>query len=354
MAKDTKQRNFEMTASVKRLFSYLLGYKATIGVAIVAMLVSAGTSSLIALLLGKLTDMGFYEKNPEVMWWAPAALVGIALMHGGATFTSSYLLQKISQSVLVQIRGLMFSNVISWPAKTYQKYTSGAVISKFVNEASNALGTAAEMVSTIVRDSLQILALSCVLVYHNWKLTLVALVVGPLMGLLLKWVTKSLRKYTKGFQETLGDMTSVVQEAYEGQRIVKIYDGYETETSRFAEVNERIRKFSLKAQKVSSAATPLSQFITMSAVSIVVVVALAQAQAGVLTMGEFITYLSALLLLMPPIRHLSALNGALARLSAAADSVFGLIDEQTEAQGAANELNRVQGNVTFEHVTLRY
>ena len=181
-----------------------------------------------------------------------------------------------------------------------------------------------------------------------------ALVVGPLMGLLLKWVTKSLRKYTKGFQETLGDMTSVVQEAYEGQRIVKIYDGYETETSRFAEVNERIRKFSLKAQKVSSAATPLSQFITMSAVSIVVVVALAQAQAGVLTMGEFITYLSALLLLMPPIRHLSALNGALARLSAAADSVFGLIDEQTEAQGTAKELNRVQGNVTFEHVTLRY
>lgn len=354
MAKDNTQRRFEMTASVKRLFSYLLGYKATIAIAIVAMLVSAGTSSLIALLLGKLTDMGFYEKNPVVMWWAPAALVGISLMHGGATFTSSYLLQKISQSVLVQLRSQMFTNVISWPARTYQRYTSGAVLSKFVNEASNALGTAAEMVSTIVRDSLQILALSCVLVYHNWKLTLVALVVGPLMGLLLKWVSKSLRKYTKGFQETLGDMTGIVQEAYEGQRIIKIYDGYETEISRFSDVNERIRKFSMKAQKVANAATPISQFITMSAVSIVVVVALAQAQTGALTMGEFITYLSALLLLMPPIRHLSALNGAVARLSAAADSVFGIIDEQGETQGSTKELERVQGNVTFDHVTLRY
>ena len=343
-----------MTASVKRLFSYLLAYKSTIAIAVVAMLLSAATSSLIALLLGKLTDMGFYEKNPVVMWWAPAALVGIALVHGGATFTSSYLLQKISQSVLVQLRESMFRNVISWPARTYQRYTSGAVISKFVNEASNALGTAAEMVSTIVRDSLQIVALSCVLVYQNWKLTLVALIVGPLMALLLKWVTKRMRQYTTGFQQTLGDMTGIVQEAYEGQRIIKIYDGYETELARFSEVNERIRKFSLRAAKVSNAGTPLAQFITMSAVSIVVVVALAQAQAGILTMGEFITYLSALLLLMPPIRHLSALNGALARLSAAAESVFALMDEVAEESRSAKEFSRVQGNVRFEHVSLCY
>lgn len=354
MAKQNQQGRFEMTASVKRLFSYLLAYKSTIAIAVAAMLVSAATSSLIALLLGKLTDMGFYEKNPVVMWWAPAALVGIALVHGGATFTSSYLLQKISQSVLVQLRESMFRNVISWPARTYQRYTSGAVISKFVNEASNALGTAAEMVSTIVRDSLQIVALSCVLVYQNWKLTLIALIVGPLMALLLKWVTKRMRQYTTGFQQTLGDMTGIVQEAYEGQRIIKIYDGYETEQARFAEVNERIRKFSLRAAKVSNAGTPLSQFITMSAVSIVVVVALAQAQAGILTMGEFITYLSALLLLMPPIRHLSTLNGALARLSAAAESVFALMDETAEESRSAKEFSRVQGNVRFEHVSLRY
>jgi subfamily B ATP-binding cassette protein MsbA len=354
MAKLNQQGRFEMTASVKRLFSYLLAYKSTIAIAVVAMLLSAATSSLIALLLGKLTDMGFYEKNPVVMWWAPAALVGIALVHGGATFTSSYLLQKISQSVLVQLRESMFRNVISWPARTYQRYTSGAVISKFVNEASNALGTAAEMVSTIVRDSLQIVALSCVLVYQNWKLTLVALIVGPLMALLLKWVTKRMRQYTTGFQQTLGDMTGIVQEAYEGQRIIKIYDGYETELARFSEVNERIRKFSLRAAKVSNAGTPLAQFITMSAVSIVVVVALAQAQAGILTMGEFITYLSALLLLMPPIRHLSALNGALARLSAAAESVFALMDEVAEESRSAKEFSRVQGNVRFEHVSLCY
>lgn len=354
MAKQNQQSRFEMTASVKRLFSYLLAYKRTIAIAVVAMLLSAGTSSLIALLLGKLTDMGFYEKNPVVMWWAPAALVGIALVHGGATFTSSYLLQKISQNVLVQLRESMFRNVISWPARTYQRYTSGAVISKFVNEASNALGTAAEMVSTIVRDSLQIVALSCVLVYQNWKLTLVALIVGPLMALLLKWVTKRMRQYTTGFQQTLGDMTGIVQEAYEGQRIIKIYDGYETEQTRFAEVNERIRKFSLRAAKVSNAGTPLAQFITMSAVSVVVVVALAQAQAGILTMGEFITYLSALLLLMPPIRHLSALNGALARLSAAAESVFALMDEEAEENRSIKEFSRVQGNVRFENVSLRY
>lgn len=350
----TKKNKVTDYTAIKRLLGYLRDYKGTIACAIVAMLVTAGTSSVIALLLGKLTDEGFYDKDPFAMWWAPAALIGISLIHGMSTFSSSYLLQVASQSVLVTLRTEMFDRVISWPAPTYQKYASGRVVSKFINEASNALGSAAELLTTIVRDSMQILALLTVLIYHNWKLTLVTLVVAPVLAIILKWVGKRTRKFAGGVQDTLGNMTGVIQEAYEGQRIVKVYDGYAYEEKRFGELNKRIRQLTLRMRAVASAGTPMSQFVSMAAVSIVVVVALSQAQRNIITMGEFITFLSALLLMMPPIRHLSSLNGSIARLSAASESVCSMIDEPLEEDPGNRVLSKLAGNVRFENVSHQY
>ena len=163
---------------IRRLLSLLLPYKTTLFGAMLAMIVTASTSSLIALLVGRLTDQGFYEKDATAIWWAPAALLAIALVHGLSTFTSSYLLQKVSQSVLFNMRMQMFESMIHWPAEVYQRRGSGSVLSKFVNEAGVALSTAAEMFSPIIRDSLQIVALSAVLLYHNWQLSLLSIVVA--------------------------------------------------------------------------------------------------------------------------------------------------------------------------------
>lgn len=159
--------------ALRRLLNYLLPYKGMLMVAMMAMIVTATTSSMIAVLVGKLTDQGFYEKDPTAMWWAPSALLVIALIHGLSTFTSSLFLQKVSQSVLYELRTKMFARMIRWPAEVYQRRQSGAVVSRFINEAGTALGTAAEMLSTIVRDSLQIVALSVVLLYYNWQLSLI-------------------------------------------------------------------------------------------------------------------------------------------------------------------------------------
>ena len=342
------------TSSLRRLLAYLLPYKKRIFVAILAMLVTACSSSLISLLVGKLTDQGFYEKDPTAVWWAPGALLVIAVLHGLSTFTSSYFLQWASQSVLRKLRDEMFARVISWPAEVYQKRPSGTVISKFINEAGTALNTAAEMLSTIVRDVLQIAALTVVLVYYNWKLSLVTLIVAPALAAILRWVSKRMRKYTKGFQSSLGEMTSVVQEGYDGQRIIKIYDGYDHEVGRFSALNEKIRRLALKMQLVAGAGTPLTHIVSMCAVSIVVVVALLQAQAGDLTLGEFITFLSALLLMMTPIRHLAALNGATAKMRAAAESLFSMLDEASEVDPGTKELGSLRGDVRFEHVSHRY
>lgn len=340
--------------SLMRLFGYLPPYKWYIVWAAVAMIAGGLASSLTAMMLGKLTDMGFYDKNAMVIIWGPAALIGITVLWGGANYISSVLLARVSQMVLLKIRTTMFNRILHWGGESYLTHRCGEVQSKFINEASVALSSAANVLTTIIRDFIQIAALLAVLIYHNWKLTLVAFVVAPLLILVLRWVNKRIKKFTKQTQKNFGVMIGTIQETYRGARVVKIYDGVAYENQRFKEINELLKDLSLRSQRVSAAGTPLTRLVTMIAVSVVLVIALKQAQAGTLSFGEFTTFLSALLLLMPPIRHLAALNGSTAAMTAAAESLFTFIDEEPEKDPGDKDIGTMKGKVRFDNVCFKY
>ena len=337
-----------------RLFRYLPPYKWYLIGAAAAMVAGGGASSLIALILGKLTDMGFYQKDSIVAYLAPLALIGISILHGGSQYLSSFLLVRVSQGILLEVRTLMFSRMVRWSDELFMKHRCAEIQAKFINEASTALVQAAKVMTTMIRDSIQIVCLIAVLIYHNWMLTLITFVVAPLLALVLRWVNKRIKSLTRQTQNTFGKLIGSIQETYQGERVVKIYDGYEFETQRFRKVNEHLKDLLLRAQRVSAAATPLTQLIAMSGVSVVVVFALSQAQRGVLTIGEFTTFLSALLLLMPPIRHLSTLNGSTAAMTAAAESLFRMIDQEPEKDPGTKVLNGYKGAVRFDHVGFAY
>lgn len=337
-----------------RLFRYLPPYKWYIAGAAAAMAAGGGASSLIALILGKLTDMGFYQQDPIVAVLAPIALIGVAALNGGSQYLSSYLLVRVSQSIMLEIRTLMFERISHWGDALFFKYRCAEVQAKFINEASTALSRAASVMTTMIRDSIQIVCLIGVLIYHNWKLTLVTFVVAPLLAAVLCWVSKRMKKLTTQTQQTFGELLGTIQESYQGERVVKIYDGYDYERNRFRAVNEKLKDLTLRTQRVEAAGTPLTQLIAMSGVSVVVVYALAQAQSGALTIGEFTTFLSAMLLLMPPIRHLSSLNGTTAAMTAAAESLFAMIDEEPEKDPGEKTLVDYRGAVRFENVGFAY
>ena len=337
-----------------RLFRYLPPYKWYLIGAGLAMVAGGGASSLIALILGKLTDMGFYQKDSVVLYLAPLALVGISILHGGSQYLSSFLLVRVSQGILLEVRTLMFSRMVRWSDELFMKHRCAEIQAKFINEASTALVQAAKVMTTMIRDSIQIICLIGVLIYHNWMLTLVTFVVAPLLALVLRWVNKRIKSLTRQTQNTFGKLIGSIQETYQGERVVKIYDGYAFETQRFRAINEHLKNLLLRAQRVSAAATPLTQLIAMSGVSVVVVFALTQAQMGLLTIGEFTTFLAALLLLMPPIRHLSTLNGSTAAMTAAAESLFRMIDEEPEKDPGTKTLENYRGGVRFENVSFTY
>lgn len=340
--------------ALTRLFRYALPYKWQLALASVWILGAASMSSLTATLLGKLTDLGFYEQQPWVIAAAPATLIGVTLLYAVSTVMSTYLLSKISQSILVTLRTELFGRILHWPFAAYQSHPTGLVCSKFVNEANIALGGAVSAAIILVRDSLQIVALFAVLFWQNWQLTLVALIVGPVGALIMRAISQRTKRIVRESQSAIAGILSRVQESYKAERLVKISDTYDFEMARFRPVNQKIRQTELKRQIMQGLGTPVTQVITMSGVAVVVAYALFEAQAGRLTIGEFITFLSAMMLLMPPLQHLAGLNATFASISVAAKSIFDTMDEAVEEDKGTVELKDVKGAIEFKDVHLTY
>ena len=338
----------------RRLFAKVLAHKRVLAMAAAAMVVTATIDPLMARLTGVLLDKGFYERDSGTMMWLPLAFIGLFALRGLSTFGAAVLLNKVSQAVLVDLRAAMFDRVLHWPQAKIEGTPSGLVVAKFLNEASNALNLAAEVMTTAVRDTLSVIALLSLLFYYNWKLTLLTLLIAPLLALVMRGFSSRLRGLNLDNQRMLAEMTRAVQEAHEGSRVIKVYDGFDYERGRFADINGKLRRFAMKMQVAASAGTPITQLIAAVGLSVVISMALWQSRAGQLSAGEFVTFLAAAMLLLPPLRHLAALNGPVARMLAAGESVFELIDSAAEDDRGTRTIERAAGRIEFRDVGFAY
>jgi subfamily B ATP-binding cassette protein MsbA len=350
----TRRPSFYRDPVFRRLLGYVLRHKPTLAVAVLAMAVAAGADAMLARLTGRLVDVGLVDRDLDAALWLPPAFVGLIALRGAAGFGAAILLNRISQAVLIDLRARMFDKVLVWPQHAFENMPSGVMTSKFVNEASNALNAAAEVMSTAVRDSLTVLALLGVLLYYSWQLTLAALVVAPVIGYALRSFSRRLRHLAAGSQEMLGEMTRAVQEAHEGSRVIKVYGAQQQERERFERINRTLRRFATKMQVSWSAATPVTQTVSAIGMGVLFSLALWQARSGGLSAGDFVTFLAAAIMLLNPIRGLAALSGPLARMMAAGESVFALIDSAAEEETGRREIERSGGRVTFDRVSFTY
>lgn len=340
--------------NLKRLATYLPAHRKTIGLAVFFMICAGVASSLIAALLGKLTDAGFYDEAPWVVVAAPLGLVGISLIHGGSMFMSNYLLGKVSQKVLIGLRAELFHRILRWPAATSERIGAGRLSSKFVFEANVALTGAIKSCITLVRDSIQVIALSITLFWNNWSLAFVTLVIAPVIAYLLRTMARQIRSVMSSSQKGFSSLLTQVREAHRLQRLIKISNTYAQECDKFERINEELKRTRLAMVRITTLGTPLTQLICMCAVAVVLLLAMFQANQGLLTVGEMVTFLAALLLLMPPLRNLSNVNTGFAMMSAAARSIFGTLDEKLESDQGTQNLGKARGDFEFRDVCLRY
>ena len=344
----------KLNPSLLRLVTYLKPHRGKIAMSLVFMIGAGAASSLIAMLLGKLTDVGFYDQEAWIVVAAPIALIFISVLHGGSMFMSNYLLGKTSQAVLVKLRGEIFHKILHWPADTYQKNSTGNITSKFIFEANVALSNASKSCIILVRDSVQVVALTCVLVWNNWMLAIVSLIIAPMIFKLLRYISKRMKMIMETCQASFASILERVKEVYEGHRLIKLSDTYALEMDRFKRINDGVSKMMIDMTKVTSMGTPLTQLIFMSGVALVLAFAMFQISQRVITMGDFVTFLAALLLLMPPLRNLAGVNSGFVVMAVAAESIFATLDEADEADEGKVDLTTCKGDFVFEHVSMRY
>ena len=337
-----------------RLFQYVKPFKGWLIGSAVFMALSGAMSALIATLLGMLMEIGFYEKESWAIMAAPAALIVVSIFYGLFGFLSTYFLAKVTQGALIKLRTELFRNMTKWPAQAYQNITSAQIAARFINEANNALTSAGQSCILIVKDGLSIICLVFVLLYYNWQLTLVSFVVAPLIILTLRTIRQKMKSVLASNQKSIAMLLNTVQDAYKANRLIKVYHNYEDETKNFKVINTTIRDQQMRMLKFTSLGTPATQIISILAVALVVGVALWESQMGWITIGDFITFLTAMLLLMDPLRHIAGLNSTFVKMSVAAKGIFSSIDKPLEKDEGTIVLEKTTGQIIFEKVYLKY
>ena len=334
-----------------RLLQYVFPYWKIFAASLLGTIAFAATEPAMPALMKPLLDETFVTKNPEGLVRLPLLLMLLFIVRGIASFISSYSMQWVATRVVMDLRKEMFDRLQTLPASYFENNASGNIISKFTFNVSRVMNAATDVVVTVVKDSLIIIGLLAYALYLNWRLSLVVFIIMPPTALVIRYFSKRMRRLSRSVQDSIGDITRVVQEAINGNREIKIFGGEDYEAHRFQKLNNWIRRYRMKVAVASAVTVPIVQIFTVAALSIVVYFASLQSQANEITVGEFVALITALALLSSPIKRLTKVNVILQRGLAAAESVFELIDEFPEVDNGKTLIDSSRGDIEFRDVS---
>ncbi|MFI4967896.1 MAG: lipid A export permease/ATP-binding protein MsbA [Gammaproteobacteria bacterium] len=334
----------------QRLLTYAWPYWPRYGMAMFGMAIYALTQSAFTLLMKPLLDKGILLHDITSMKLIPLEVVGLFLLRGIADFLAAYNISWVGRSIIKRIRGETFSQLLVLPSGYYDVSSSGMLVSKLTYNIEQVAEASTNAITVIFRDGLTIIGLLGVMFYQNWVLALIILVLGPVIALLSRYISERFRRYSRRIQDSMGDVTKVAEEVITGQRIVKLFGGHKHETERFEQVNENNRYLNTKLMLVNSASSPIIQMIAGLGVSCVIVVVLGQK----VTPGTFIAFLAAMLLILPPLKHVTDINAPLQRGIAAGQSIFELLDEKPEDVGGKYTVSRARGELEYRSLSFAY
>lgn len=338
----------------RRLLSYVRPYWRIFALAIVGMVITAASEPLFPAILKNLMDRGFVAQDPSEIVLLPVYLVLVFLVRGIATYATSFCLAYITGQTVKDLRERMFERLLSLPTRFYDDATSGTLISKVTFNVGDVTYAATSVLTIAVRDTCTVLGLLGYLLWMNWKLTLFALIIAPVIIGIVRAFGKRLRSASRRSHEAMGHMTHILEEAIGAHKVVKIFGGQAYETQRFHDVTQEIRRAYMREASAAAATVPLTHMGIAVVVATIIYFAMVQAAEDHSTVGGFMAFVTALLMLQAPIKRLTEMSNPLQRGLAAAESIFSLLDEVGEDDQGTLTLPRAQGEVVFERVCFTY
>lgn len=338
----------------KRLAGYSLKHWRYLLIALSGLVINALTQPMFAAYLQPLLDGTFMEKDPEIIRWAPFALLFIFLLRGVSGFLSGYFMAWVGRKVVTELREQIFSRLIHLPIGYYDRNNSGQVITKLIYHVEQVANAATGGLTVLVQDLAAIIGLLGLMMYYSWELTCIVLLTGPLIALIIRYVSKRFRRFSHQIQESTGEVTQISSEVIQATREVRIFGATDFEKGRFAEVNERNRVSFMKRILTERLSMPIVHLIVACALSIIIYVATQGDLLERFTPGTFMSFMAAMMLLFDPVKRLTSISATLQAGVAAGESIFSVIDAEQEIDSGSHAAQRVKGDMRFEHVSFNY
>lgn len=344
----------KLPTHIKRLLGMLKPYKGRLLLAFVGMIITAGTEPMFPAILRPLLDKGFTGKPSFSLWLVPVAIIGIFVIRGISTFATNYTMTWITSRLLNTLRQQMFNRMLDVPLNFYNGHPVGRVINSMMFEVQQVIEMITKILVPLIRDTLTVFGLLAYLLWLNWRLTLVALILLPLIATVVRLTGKRVRRLTREYQKVNGELTQVIEETARASQVIKIFGGQEYERDRFERRADKLRGYTMRMVTSLAATTPLTQIMASCAVAIVIVIALIQSGQNQTTVGGFVAFITAMLMMLSPLKSIAEVNGPLQRGLTAAEAVFGLIDERPERTDGRELAQRAAGKLEFVNLGFSY
>lgn len=342
------------TQLYRRLLGYVVPHWHAFAIAIISMMVVAGSEVGFAAYIKPLMDGSFVEKDPLVIQWAPLILIALFFVRGVATYLSKYWMSWVARKVINVLRGQMFSQLLRLPVSFYDSTPSGTLLSKLVYDVEQVARATTDSITILVRDSITVIGLLGWMFYLNWRLALVLMIGAPFIAQIINVINRRFRRYSTRIQDSVGSVTQIAEEAIEGQRVVKTFGGEEYENGRFAEANEKNRMLNMKLARTNAASVPVVEFVAAVASAGVIYFALQEVEKDALTVGAFMSFITSMMMMHSPMKRLTNITANLQKGIAAADSIFALVDTDAEDDRGSRAIERVRGGVEYRNVSFSY
>ncbi|MBE7215745.1 lipid A export permease/ATP-binding protein MsbA [Shewanella benthica] len=373
----TNSSNQEVWTVFKRLMGYIKPLKVVFGFAVLGLFMYAAVDATFIAVIKPFIDGGFggqvsqvtsssgvanidlgtsdgFGASNDVLMMAPIVVIVLFSLRGLANFLSTYCISFMSARLIMDLRQEVFEHYLTLPVSYIDRENSGNLISRVTYDTEQIARATGSALISIVRDSITVVGMLAIMFFYSWKLSLCIFVIGPIIGLIISIVSKRFRKVSKRIQAAMGGVTAATEQMIKGHKNVLAFGGQETESERFALVNEQNRYQNMKLALAQSISQPLVMVIGSFALAFVLYAASFEGMQEELTAGTFATILGAMLAMLQPIKSLTRVNAEFQRGIAASTTVFELLDTQPEVDNGTYKVERVKGELSFNQVSFRY
>jgi ATP-binding cassette, subfamily B, bacterial MsbA len=341
------------TQRLRRLVPYFRGTGLYMQLLVLATVVGALTEPFVPALMKPLLDKGFRGGDLN-LWLVPLALMGLFAVRGVAGFVAQYSLARMANQAMVALRGTLFGRLLDAPMTLFGQTSASTLSNTVVYEVQTGTTLLVNAMLSLIKDSLTLFALMAYLLYINWKLTLIVLVIFPGVALVMKVLSRRLHRITRASQDATDRLAYVVEENVLAHRVVRLHEAQAAQGERFQSLNRELRRLAMKSTVAASTMTPATQMLAAAALSAVICTALWQSSTSGITVGGFASFVTAMLMLIAPIKHLSEVASPITRGLAAVERGLDLIDNTPAETEGTHDVAHARGELALEKVSVRY